>query len=145
MTSFGCSFPLKEKNKKVSTIQKLWDRINRYNSVQEGADRPYEIAELYNQVEIETAALVSLKARIHEVSQPIRESIFELSELKNLAQRVKSLNTTKGVHRDRYDATSSIMTAVLDIKWQDNKIEELEARIEKIQERLDNFNHTREI
>jgi hypothetical protein len=37
------------------------------------------------------------------------------------------------------------MTAVLDIKWQDEKIESLETQIEKIQERLDNFNHTREI
>jgi DNA repair exonuclease SbcCD ATPase subunit len=136
---------LKEKNKKVARIQKLWDRINRYNSVQEGAERPYEITDLFNQVEAETAALVALKTRIHTVSEPIRESIFELSELKNLAQRVKSLNTTQGVYRDRYDSTSSIMTAALDIKWQDTTLEEIEAKIEKIQERLDNFNHTREI
>ncbi|CAB4175569.1 hypothetical protein UFOVP1247_222 [uncultured Caudovirales phage] len=136
---------LKEKNKKVSNIQKLWDRISRYNSVQEGAERPYDIADLFIQVETETIELVKLKARIHEVSQPIRESIFELSELKNLAQRVKSVTTTQGVYRDRYDSTSSVMTTVLDIKWQDAKVEELEARIEKIQERLDNFNHTREI
>jgi DNA repair ATPase RecN len=136
---------LKEKNKKVASIQKLWDRINRYNSVQEGADRPYDIMDLYNQVETETAALVSLKARIHEVSQPIRESIFALSELKNLAHRVKSVSTVKGVHRDRYDSTTSLMTAVLDISWQDSKIEELEAQIETIQEKLDTFNHTTEI
>jgi hypothetical protein len=136
---------LKEKNKKVASIQKLWDRINRYNSVQEGAERPYNIEDLFIQVETETTALVKLKARIHEVSQPIRESIFELSELKNLVQRVKSVTTTKGVHRDRYDSASSVMTAVLDIMWQDKKVEELEAQIEKIQERLDNFNHTREI
>jgi hypothetical protein len=37
------------------------------------------------------------------------------------------------------------MTAVLDIMWQDKKVEAIEAQIEKIQERLDNFNHTREI
>lgn len=136
---------LKEKNKKVARIQKLWDRINRYNSVQEGAERPYEITDLFNQVETETASLINLKTRIHTVSEPIRESIFELSELKNLAQRVKSINTTQGVYRDRYESTSSIMTAALDIKWQDTKLEEIEAKIEKIQERLDNFNHTREI
>jgi DNA repair ATPase RecN len=136
---------LKEKNKKVAKIQKLWDRINRYNSVQEGGERPYDIIELFDSVETETAELVKLKARIHEVSQPIRESIFELSELKNLVQRVKSINTTKGVYRDRYDSTSSVMTAVLDIMWQDKKVEAIEAQIEKIQERLDNFNHTREI
>jgi DNA repair ATPase RecN len=136
---------LKEKNKKVANIQKLWDRINRYNSVQEGGERPYDIIELFDRVETETAELVKLKARIHEVSQPIRESIFELSELKNLVQRVKSINTTKGVYRDRYDSTSSVMTAVLDIMWQDKKVEAIEAQIEKIQERLDNFNHTREI
>ena len=136
---------LKEKNKKVANIQKLWVKIDRYNSVQEGAERPYDIADLFTQVETEIAELVKLKARIHSVSEPIRESIFELSELKNLVQRVKAVDTTNGISRNRFDSTSSLMTAVLDIKWQDEKIESLETQIEKIQERLDNFNHTREI
>jgi DNA repair ATPase RecN len=136
---------LKEKNKKVANIQKLWVKIDRYNSVQEGAERPYDITDLFTQVETEITELVKLKAKIHSVSEPIRESIFELSELKNLVQRVKSVDTTNGISRNRFDSTSSLMSAVLDIKWQDEKIESLEAQIEKIQERLDKFNHTQEI
>ena len=29
---------LKEKNKKVAKIQKIWEKIQRYNSIQEGSE-----------------------------------------------------------------------------------------------------------
>jgi DNA repair ATPase RecN len=136
---------LKEKNKKVAKIQKLWDRIQRYNSIQEGAERPYSTTELFGQVHAEVGLLVELKTKIHEASSPVRADIFTLSEMKNFIQRVRSVNTTQGVHRDRYESTTSLMIAELDIKWQDVKIEELEENIEKLQEKLDQFNHTTHI
>ena len=136
---------LKEKNKKVAKIQKIWDRIQRYNSIQEGAERPYSTAELFGQAHAEVGLLVELKTKIHEASSPVRADIFALSEMKNFVQRVRSVNTTQGVHRDRYESTSSLMIAELDIKWQDAKIEELEEKIEKLQEKLDQFNHTTHI
>jgi len=136
---------LKEKNKKVAKIQKIWDKIQLYNSVQEGEERPYSSSELYDQVHIEISELISLKTRIHAASQPVRESIFTLSELKNQVQRVRSINTTNGSHRDRYSGSATTMIAELSIQWKDQTVELLEEEIEKIQEKLDQFNHTTQI
>jgi DNA repair ATPase RecN len=136
---------LKEKNKKVAKIQKIWDKIQRYNSIQEGSERPYSTTELFGQVHAEVAELVELKTKIHEASSPVRSDIFTLSEMKNFIQRVRSVSTVKGVHRDRYESTSSTMVAELDIIWQDTEIEALEEKIEKLQEKLDQFNHTTSI
>lgn len=136
---------LKEKNKKVAKIQKLWEKIHRYNSTQEGSERPYSSKELYEIVEQEITNLVELKTRIHEASAPIRKEIFALSEMKSFIQKVRSINTTQGVYRDRYDSTTSVMVAELDIKWQDATIELIEEKIEASQEKLDQFNHTTQI
>ena len=136
---------LKEKNKRVAKIGKLWEKIQRYNSVQEGAERPYSSSELYEQVQTEINELVDLKTRIHEASAPVRKDIFALSEMKNLVQRVRSVNTTQGVYRDRYSDSSSLVIAELDIKWQDSTVEAFEEEIEKLQEKLDQFNHTVQI
>lgn len=136
---------LKEKNKKIAGIQKIWEKINRYNSVQEGAERPYSTKDLYLQAEIELTSLVELKTRIHTASEPIRSLVFELSELKALVQRVRSVSTANGTWRERYENVTTVMNAELDILWQDAKIDEIENKIEAIQEKLDKFNHTTEI
>lgn len=136
---------LKEKNKKVAKIQKLWEKIHRYNSMQEGSERPYSTSDLFQQVHAEVGLLIELKTKIHEASSPVRGDIFTLSEMKNFVQRVRSVSTTQGSFRERYENTTSIMVAELDIKWQDAKIEELEEKIEKLQEKLDQFNHTTHI
>lgn len=136
---------LKEKNKKVAGIQKIWEKIHRYNSIHEGSEKPYSTAELYAKMEAEVSSLIKLKTQIHTASEPVRSMIFELSELKSIIQRVKSINTTNGTFRERYDNTASVMIAELDIMWQDAKIEEIENKIESIQEKLDHFNHTTEI
>jgi hypothetical protein len=136
---------LKEKNKKIAGIQKIWEKIHRYNSVQEGAERPYSTKDLYLQAENELANLVELKTRIHTASEPIRSLVFELSELKALVQRVRSVSTANGTWRERYENVTTVMNAELDILWQDAKIDEIENKIELIQEKLDKFNHTTEI
>ena len=136
---------LKEKNKKIAGIQKIWEKIHRYNSIQEGAERPYSTKDLYAQAESELTSLVELKTRIHTASEPVRALVFELSELKALTQRVRSVSTANGTWRERYENVTTVMNAELDILWQDAKIEEIENRIEAIQEKLDKFNHTTEI
>jgi archaellum component FlaC len=136
---------LKEKNKKVALIQKLWQRIQAYNSLSEGSERPYDIEATYAQVKKEIDSLITLKANIHTASEPVRKEIFELSELKSAIQNVRAINTTKGQYRDRYSETSVNRTAVLGVDWQDSQIESLEARIESIQEKLDKFNHSTQI
>ena len=136
---------LKEKNKKVATLQKLWERMQKYNSIQEGAERPYSTAEIFAQIGEVSADLILLKAKIHSASELVRSDIFALSEFKNIAQRIKGIDCTTGTQVERYSSTTFQKTAELSITWQDRELAAIEDKIESIQERLDKFNHTTEI
>ena len=136
---------LKEKNKKVANLQKLWTRISRFNSVSTGNPRPYNIDETWREINQEMSELIDLKARIHNASAPVRKDIFAMSELKSLIQGVRGIDTTEGVYQSRYSNESTETTAVLNVAWQDAQIERIEKDIESIQEKLDTFNHTTEI
>ena len=136
---------LKEKNKKVATLQKLWERIQKYNSIQEGAERPYSTAETFSQIGEVSAELILLKTRIHAASESVRSDIFALSEFKNIAQRIKGIDCTTGTYTERFSSTIVQKNAELNITWQDRELALIEDNIEAIQEKLDKFNHTTEI
>ena len=133
---------LKEKNKKVATVQTLWARIQKYNSISEGSERPYDIEETYASLKSEIDSLVRIKTAIHSASAPVREDIFRLSELKSTIQQIRMVSTTRGTYRDRFSESALVQTAVFGVDWQDSEIERLEKEIEEIQEKLDHFNHT---
>jgi hypothetical protein len=134
---------LKEKNKKISKLSKLWDRFHQSNSRVADADVTYYSADLWKDINDETALLIDLKTRIHIASQPVRSDIFSLSELKSTAQRLRALNTAKGLIQPRYgDSNPVLMVCDFDTLWKDTNIEALENSIEELQEKLDQFNHT---
>lgn len=137
---------LKEKNKKVSKLGKLWDRFHQSNSRVEGSEISYNATDLWADINVETGELVELKTRIHVASSPVRSDIFALSELKSTAQRLRSLNTQKGMTISRYGNEAPVtMVCDFDTVWKDANIEALENSIEELQERLDQFNHTTSI
>jgi hypothetical protein len=134
---------LKEKNKRIAKLNKLWDRFRQSNSRLEGTDISYHPVDLWKDINDETAALVELKTKIHVASQPVRSDIFSLSELKSTAHQLRSLNTTKGIIQPRYgESTPMVMVCDFDTLWKDTNIEALENSIEELQEKLDQFNHT---
>jgi hypothetical protein len=136
---------LKEKNKKVTALQKLWEKIQKYNSIAEGAERPYSTANLYSQIGEISSELIFLKTRIHAASEPVRADIFALSEFKNIAQRIKNTDCSSGTVTERYSSTTLNKVAELNINWQDHELASIEDKIEAIQEKLDKFNHTTDI
>lgn len=131
---------LKEKNKKVATLQVLWDRLNKNNSVLEGNRRSYDPVELMKQIEAELEALVDLKTRIHHASSPVRSQIFRMSELKNKTLKMKYLDTSEGPVRDKYEGTVTRRQAVIPAEQVDKLVEAAQQEIETIQEELDKFN-----
>ena len=136
---------LKEKNKKVSKIQKLWSRISQHNSSIEGAEKPYDLEATWEDYNAEVTSLIELKTKIHNASAPVRDQIFTLSELKTKINNVRSLNTTNGRFRDRYADDSLEMEAHFDIKWKDSQMDLIEGQLDAIQEKLDHFNNTTQI
>lgn len=136
---------LKEKNKKIAKIQKLWSRISSYNSVAEGSEKPYDIGRTWDEYNAEISELIKLKTQIHAASAPVRADIFALSEFKTMIGNIRSLNTTNGKYRDRYSDDMIDMEAHFGIDWKDSQMEAFEANIEALQEKLDTFNHTHHI
>jgi len=133
---------LKEKNKKVTKLSSMWDRLQRYNVVNEGEAKPYTSENTWEEINRLTSELIELKTRIHAASEPVRAKIFMLSELKSKAQRLKGMNTNNGTYRDRYSETTISQVAEFDVLWKDGMVEQVELEIETIQEELDKFNHT---
>lgn len=131
---------LKEKNKKIATLQVLWDRLNKNNSVLEGNRRSYDPVELMKQIEAEQNALVDLKTRIHNASSPMRSQIFRMSELKSKTLKMKYLDTSEGPVRDKYEGTLTRRQAIILAEHIDKLVEAAQQEIETIQEELDRFN-----
>ena len=131
---------LKEKNKKVTRLHILWDRLNKNNSVLEGNRRSYDPVELMIQIEAELDALVDLKTRIHNASSPVRSQIFRMSELKNKTLKMKYLDTSEGPVRDKYEGTVTRRQVAIPAEQVDKLVEATQQEIETIQEELDKFN-----
>lgn len=136
---------LKQKNKLISEIQKIWQKIYKYNSIHEGSERPYSTAKLWNEYLEKSLELVDLKTKIHEASSPVRSKIFKLSELKTSVEKVKNITTDSGVSYDRYHSNQLVLTTELDVLWKDTQIDHLEKEIDLLQEELDKFNHLTQI
>ncbi|MES2517891.1 MAG: hypothetical protein V4585_07270 [Bacteroidota bacterium] len=137
---------LKQKNKIVAELKMLRERIEEYNSVFTGNPRPYDVAETQEQLMAKVQELVSLKTRLAQANTVIYSKIFELSELKGLAQFYKHLDIKDGLSKDHsYDEMLQGYESVLKVKQRDDLVIELETRIEALQDELDEFNILTEI
>lgn len=133
---------LKEKNKRLNQINKLWDRLSTNNSIPEGNEREFNPEALLKQLNDETNSFIELKTKIHLACEPVREKIFRLSELKNFVKRLRRVDTNQGLVVNRYENSSVRYTAALTSAAVDAHIENIENELESIQEELDQFNHT---
>src|SRR5690242_18086901 len=125
---------LKLKNKLVGQIAAAYDKANRYNSIVEGNDRPYEPKEALEEWKTLSDKLVDLKTKIHKANVPVLDKIFRLSEMKNQAKMIKSLNTLSGQVVERYGSGTTInYTTVINVVEQEKMVKELEEEIEQIQ------------
>jgi len=132
---------LKEKNKLTTRLSKLWQKIYSHNSAIVGSEKPYDLDDVWAQIQDTMQKIVDLKTRIHNASSPVRDKIFLLSELKTHATHLSTINTSKGKTRS-YGTEPDQIEAHFDIVWKDQQIELTEAQIEATQEELDRFNHT---
>lgn len=136
---------LKEKNKKAAKINKLWQKIYQHNSTMSDATKPYDLDKVWDEIQQETSELIELKAKIHTASASVRKDIFALSELKSHAAKIEGINANSGKVSDRYSGAVTEYVAHFGLVWKDQQVESIEGSIERIQEKLDKFNHTTEI
>lgn len=137
---------LKEKNKLIKEISENTKLMQQYNSIEEGNERPYNISQLFLNIVDATKDLSELKAKIHRANGPVLEDIFLMAEMKSLIQSLKKTDCTSGKsNRDRYGSAEIVLTVEMNVVERNNKIKQLERKIEDIQDKLDYFNVNTEI
>lgn len=131
---------LKEKKKLIKKIDENFNRFKEYNSVEEDIKPIYDATESYNNFTSLTNQLVDLKTRIQKANQPIYSKIFEIAELKNQIQKLRSVDTTNGIVKSRYDTSVVTYKAVFGKLEMDIMISNLEEKIESLQSEIETFN-----
>ncbi|MFM7016612.1 MAG: hypothetical protein ACKOX3_09820 [Bacteroidota bacterium] len=135
---------LKEKNKLKGKINETFSRIGRYNITEEGIERPYDPQQLLTELFVKVEEIVSLKTKIQRANTEVFEKIFLLSELKNVASKMKYLSCDKERLRSSSEA-NSFNDVSITTNERDALIEKIEKQIEQIQEELDEFNYRTKI
>lgn len=146
---------LKQKNRLAGELARIQTILVRENSRQQtgiGQHGVHPKKEYLDQLTAELvgkrAALVALKAAIAVANVGIYDKIFEVAELKSQITWIDTLNTKSGVHYEYGygDAPKDIYyVAYVDDVQRDKLKEEYQARINKIQDEIDEFNSRTDI
>ena len=140
---------LNQKNKLVTEINNTFAKIAKYNSIVDGSNNPYDVKILLDHYKSKQEELIRLKTAVHAVSQPVRDKIFRLSELKSYAKKISQLDTKNGLIKEHggYRSTSETIAykATYDEVAIEQMVKETEKQIEALQEELDQFNYSTEV
>lgn len=138
---------LKEKNKLAGEYQKLLRKFQSSNCTIEGSTKKYDAKELLLEVIQMRDNLINLKTSIHKASEPIRNSIFALSELKTFLSTLESIDTRNGVEiSSNYNGKfETKYTSDINQEEMDNIVKGVKTEIELIQDEIDVFNATTKI
>lgn len=133
---------LKLKNRLAGRVTKLTQDVQNYNSVQDGAETVDVRGRFADRAAV-VGQLAELKAAISRANLPIQKAIFELAERKAEVALLAGLNTKHGVYKEGYP-TGGDVTYVAQLRKADvdDMVAKLEAEIDRLQDRLDTFNHT---
>jgi hypothetical protein len=136
---------LKVKNKLVTELKAQYQILQKYNSIEEGNPRRYSMVDSFDKIQSLSSELVELKARIHKANQPVYQQIFELAELKGFVKELKKVPTDEGKQTERYGSVQSIKVVELNIVDIENRVGELQDKIEALQNELDIHNANTQI
>ena len=136
---------LKHKNRVAQKIARVSGDIRENNSILVVNDSEVDVNVLDRMRKELTDYLVALKTAIHRASDSVRDKIFMLAELKGSIGFYNSICTQHGKresHRFGGDDEFVEYKAVIRKESIDRAVAELEAEIDTIQDRLDEFNAT---
>src|SRR5262245_26820435 len=137
---------LKIKNRLAGRLARVQADIQTYNSVPASqADQVNVPALMTARAEL-VGALVSLKTAINDANREAQRDIYDLAETKGTAQFLAGLNTRHGPQPPVYPSTVEVVyVAALKKADVDGLGAGLEREIDRLQDRLDQFNHDRRV
>lgn len=138
---------LKKKNRIIKRIQEVEEDIRNNNSLPVVSERQVDVEGLFNERKFLIKELINLKLKIFIASEPIRENILKIAELKTEIVFLKSLSTKKGIVREStYSSSENVeYKAVFGKQQIDEKIKDAETEIDALQDEIDCHNHKVEI
>jgi hypothetical protein len=138
---------LKEKNRVAGRLAKARELVGRENSKDKNVPRGIDVSETYSLAKTLRDRLVSIKSAIAEANSPIVSKIIELDEVKSEISYLNGLDVKEG----RFVSTSygtRIETELEAVIRQPQVLDEvtaLQARADRLQDELDEFNATTKI
>jgi hypothetical protein len=137
---------LKVKNRLAGRLAKAQADIQAFNSVPEGQADQVNVPALMQAREELVGALVALKTAINDANREAQRDIYDLAEKKATAQFLAGVNTRHGPQPAVYPNTTEVnYVAALKKADVDGLVARLEKDIDRLQDRLDQFNHARRI
>ena len=122
-------------------IRRTEEMIAQYNSIVKGNTRPIEVDEEFVNRGLLVADLIDLKCAISSASEPVREKILTLAELKAEITFYAGLNCAEGIQTPEWRSEAPVeREAVASTTGVAGRIEELEGDIDQLQAELDAFN-----
>lgn len=137
---------LKIKNRLVGRLAKVQADIQTFNSVSEGQVGQVDVSALMQTREALVEAVIGLKTAINDANREIQRDIYVLAEKKATAQFLAGVCTRHGPQPPVYPSTTEVTyVAALKKADVDAQVARLEADIDQLQDKLDQFNHDRKI
>lgn len=140
---------LKTKNRLAGAIAQAVKLIQESNVVEGENKAPHDVNGLVQQMVKDQEALAKLKAQISIANGPISEKIFLMAELKARIAFWRTLPTKDGTFKSegRYMTASVDQTfhATIKANQVEDLVKDLQARIEKLQDEIDEFNAVTEV
>ena len=137
---------LKEKNRIVGEIGKLWALVNEENSCWETHTRTISVKETMATIEFYIEKLVELKTKIGKANEGNLENMYALQECKSLMSNMAKLNTEEDVrYRGLNDNIMEVRDAEITAKDVLQKTKVLQLRCNQLQDDIDAYNATHRI
>ena len=138
---------LKEKNRIAGRLAKARELVGEENSRDKSVPRGVDVAEMYAQAKELRDRLIAIKSAIAEANKPIVSKIIELDEVKSEIAFLNGLNVKEGnfVTTNYGSRIESEIDAVIRKQQVLDEIAVLQARADRLQDELDEFNATTKI
>ena len=138
---------LKEKNRVAGRLAKARELVGRENSMDKNVPRGIDVSETYTLAKTLRDRLVSINSAIAEANSPIVSKIIELDEVKSEISYLNGLDVKEGkfVETNYGSRIETELEAVIRKPQVLDEVAALQARADRLQDELDEFNATTKI
>lgn len=139
---------LKHKNRLIGKLEKQREIFRRENARRSDSLSGINRATLFLDLNNLQKDLIETKARINQASAPISSKLVELAELKGEINFINTVPTREGEEKVRITDThydTYVWESYMNQHFKDRYVEELEGKINSLQDEIDKFNATTEI